>query len=203
MANSELTNKLKQKKMDALVAKNIHSKRIVWLQRWSWVVDAFALIVPILYFAPRLIAKGEAWQKPVEIIWEILAVILLALTVLKVIRKWQDRAETHTRLMGEDIGFIAQVNYLSSLYERGALPDEAIHSFLFSVNQDRADMEALGKITDSERRTAYREGLKEVDPTDPNTTCPGCGASPWNYKPGKCQMCGNTPAKEKDDGSRH
>ena len=41
-------------------------------------------------------------------------------------------------------------------------------------------------------RKFYRAGMK----LDGNVKviCPNCGASPWNYKSGSCQLCGNTPA---------
>ncbi|MEW6131272.1 MAG: mobilome CxxCx(11)CxxC protein [Acidobacteriota bacterium] len=196
MTNIELVNRIQQQKMNALAAKYLHGKRLNKLHILNSLVDLLALVVPILYFAVRYIAKDTSWMKPVEIIWEILAVILLSIVVCKLILKWQDSAEKHTKLMGDNIGFIAHINYLLTQYQNKNINDDALSVFLLSAEQDKADAETLTDVKESERQTAYRESLKQIEPGSVSTVCPVCGASPWAYKSGNCQLCGNTPKGE-------
>jgi|SRR6266850_5129402 len=188
-----LIQRLRQKKMDALVARNLHRPRVARFHRLGLLVDLLALTVPVGYFAVRYLAKDTSWMRAVEIIWELLAGLLLAMTIAKLVLKWQERSELHTNLMAKDIAFIAHIDYLLTLSHTGNISDDAINVFLLSADQDHADAAALVNVTATEKQMAYREALKEIEPSSTTTVCPECRASPWQYVPGICQLCGNTP----------
>jgi len=140
----------------------------------------------------RFVAKGTWYAKWVEIGWEIIAAALLCFVSMKIVYRWEERAQTHSRLLGENISLVRQADDL--LLHTGELP-ETVQLFLrLAEISETADREAIGEATAEERQFAYREGLKEVEPGNVSITCPHCGSSPWNFKPGACQLCGNTPA---------
>jgi mobilome CxxCx(11)CxxC protein len=126
----------------------------------------------------------------VEFLWELSAALLLIVTIAKLVYRAQERAENHTRLIGENIGVAAQVDYLLTLFRKGSLNDDAVNLFLLPSELDKVDAEALSDVQDAEKRDAYRNALKQMEP---DAVCRSCGASPWQYTSGSCQMCGNTP----------
>lgn len=190
MANDKLIEKLRQKKMDELGAKKLHSWRITRLNKYILLLDLLALIVPIGYFTVRYVNKGTSPITTVELIWLFAATLLLILGIVKCVCRWQARVENHNRLMGGNINSIAHSDHLLNLYSKGNVDDTTINLFLLDTAQDIADTLALGTVKESERQLAYREALKEFEP---GSRCFECNASPWQYKPGSCQLCGNTP----------
>jgi len=191
MLDDSLIERLVQQKLNALSAKAVHSWRIDSLHKRSLAADLAALAVPALYFPFRYLAKGTSWAGGTEIFWEILAGALVAITIVKLVLRWQERAENHTKLMGQNIAFVAHADYVLNLYVHSSLPDQALSMFLLSAEQDTSDAEALVGLTTAERQMAYREALKELRP---DAAC-RCGASPWQFVPGECQICGGTPKK--------
>lgn len=190
----ELTriDSIQQRKMDALAAKYLHEQRLAHLNRLTLVVDFLAVAVPILYFPARYTTKGTTLSTVIEFSFEISAALLLVLTVYKVMSRWQEKADRHNRLVAENISLTGQADYL--LNSTNSISQNDINWFLILAdNCEKADREALGVVKDRERKHAYREALKEYSPNSTDTTCPKCGASPWDYKPGSCQLCGNTP----------
>lgn len=156
-------------------------------------VDFAAIAVPIFYFVPRLLARGTPYTGYVEAGWEVLAAALLVLVVLKLAYNWEERAQTHSKLLGQNILLIGQTNDL--LLFREKVPEDNVPLFLRLAEQsEMADREAIGQVAEKDRQFAYREGLKELG--DVSICCPFCKASPWAFKPGSCQLCGNTPAVE-------
>lgn len=162
MLNSEKINELRQRKMNCLVAKNLHKNRAESLHQLSVAADVLALAVPAAYLSVRYIFKQTSWMEPVEAIGELLAALLLVVTIVKLSYGWQERAEKHSKLIGENIGFIALIDHL--LAHKDTLTDEDVNFFLLGADRDDSDEEALGKVKDREMRNAYREALKEIDP---------------------------------------
>ena len=191
MTDTEDEQKIYQRKMDALAAKHLHQKRLDGLKRQSTFVDCLAFAVPALYFPIRYILKGTGYQTIAENIWEGLAALLTIFALIKVFYKWQERAEKHSRLRDENI--FAGTSADSLLRKKGQLDERDIEHFYALMDRLEAeDREAMLKIQPKERQEAYREALKEISPKSP--VCPICGASAWQFTPGNCQLCGNTPA---------
>jgi mobilome CxxCx(11)CxxC protein len=184
--------KVSQCKMDALSAKYLHERRLAKFRRFNSLVDYLAIAVPVLYLPARYLAKGTAESAFVEHMWEVLAAILLASVIFKMAYRWQERAEKHSRLLAENIALIGQVDYLLS-NSQNPTPESIRWFTLIAEKLENDDRESFGIVKDREKKKAYREALKEVDPSSTETVCPRCHASPWDYKRGSCQLCGNTP----------
>jgi mobilome CxxCx(11)CxxC protein len=191
MIDQQTADRILQTKLDALSAKHLHVKRLTWLHKWNKLVDVLAIAVPTVYFAFRFIAKGTGAGPYVEILWEILAALLLVLTILKVGFSWQEHAQTHSKLLGENISLAGQANNL--LAERQTVsPEGARLFFVLAQTIESADRELLGQVPEEDKQWAYREGLKEL-----KVDCTRCKSSPWEFIKGSCQQCGNTPKSQR------
>jgi mobilome CxxCx(11)CxxC protein len=187
MIDDKTADAILQTKLDAISAKHLHVKRLDWLRKWNKLVDFLAIAVPAIYFTFRILAKGTAAGPFIEHIWEVLAGFLLVLTILKVAYGWQERAQKHGTLLGENIGLAGQAGNLLS--ERQTVsPESARLFFLLAESIEGNDRELFGRLSEEDRKYAYREGLKEL-----KVDCTRCKSSPWEFIPGSCQQCGNTP----------
>lgn len=183
---------IRQRRMDALTTKYLHGRILALLNRRNLLVDILALGVPILYFPIRYLAKGYPIGSIVEIFWEIFAAILIFLAFLKIILRWQDQAERHSKLIGENISLASQADQLMLNYATAS--SDSVQWFItLADNLEKTDRELLGQPKTKDRQWAYREALKEFTPSS-TEPCPECGATPWNFTPGSCQLCGNTPS---------
>jgi mobilome CxxCx(11)CxxC protein len=195
MLDQARTNAIYQRRMDALATKHLHEYRCSSLNKLNLFVDLLAIGVPVLYLPVRYLAKGTSMGSLVESAWEILAGILLVLVIIKIIWRWQDKAAQHSKLIGENISLATQAEQLLNNASTTTV-DSAQWFLVIADNLEKADMESFGRIKNKDRQCAYREALKEFSP-GLTTACPECGASPWHYKPGSCQLCGNTPIQDK------
>ncbi len=190
--DAETTARLRQAKFNALVSKYLHERARETLNTRNQVVDFLGIAVPTLYFVLRYYAKGTEYDFLVNAVWEFLAAVLACGTVAKMAFQWSDRAQKHSELLGENISLVGHAN---SLLNEDAISGESMRLFsLLDEKLERDDRSALGILSTGNRQQAYREALKEVNPGDVNVVCPFCKASPWKFKAGDCQACGNTPS---------
>jgi mobilome CxxCx(11)CxxC protein len=194
MIDAATVLKIRQKKLDSLAAKHLHVKRAAQLNRWIKLVDSLAMAVPVVYFAVRYIAKDTEYQFAVEIAWEILAVLLLASMILKLVYRWQEETQIHSRLLGENISLVGQADNLLS-EQNQISPETARLFFVMAEKSEAEDRNILGQPSTLDRQFSYREAIKESEPGNSSVVCPQCKSSPWQFVPGSCQLCGNTPAK--------
>jgi mobilome CxxCx(11)CxxC protein len=187
---------IRQKRFDSLAAKHLHVKRRDRLNWWSRLADFLALGVPISYFAFRLIARGTSWQWLAEISWEILATALLVLVALKMNYRWEETAQIHSKLLGENISLARQADGLLT----GADVSPSVQLFLSLADRsEKEDRDSLGEPQEKDQQFAYRKALKESGGT--TVVCPICHLSPWRFARaypwkfarGSCQLCGNKP----------
>jgi mobilome CxxCx(11)CxxC protein len=148
----------------------------VKLNKLNRLVDFFAIGVPLLYLPVRFLAKDTVVGFGVERTWEVLAGALLVLTFLKINQRWQERAEEHSRLLGENIAIAGQADNLLRDIEHVS-GEAASLFFLLAQRSEAADRNALGEPSTAERQRAYREGLKEAQ-----WDCPKCTASPTQQR---------------------
>jgi mobilome CxxCx(11)CxxC protein len=188
--DDSIVQTIKQKKLNSLAAKHLHVRSRADLNRLNRFVDWLAIAVPILYFVPRFIAKGTGYAVPVEIGWESIAAILVAFVGAKIAYRWEERAQTHSKLLGENISLVRQADDLLLMGEVG-IPESAQLFLRLAEKSESADREAIGEPSQKDKQFAYREGLKEFGGV--SVTCPLCRASPWKFTAGSCQLCGNTP----------
>jgi mobilome CxxCx(11)CxxC protein len=155
-------------------------------------VDILAFGVPFLYLTLRLIFKGTIHEKAAEISWDVVAALLFILAILKLVLRWQERAQEHSRLLGENITLVGLADNL--LLNQSTATAETIRYFnLLTERSEREDRESLGEVSPKDKQFAYREGLKESEPGNTAIVCPVCKSSPYQFTPGSCQVCGNTP----------
>jgi len=183
---------INQKKLDCLGTKHLHVRSLAKLNRWNRRVDILAIAVPILYSVPRLIFKGTGYAVPVEYGWEGIAAILVVVVLLKIGLRWEENAQIHSKLLGENISLVRQADDLLLMGTVG-IP-ESVQLFLrLAEKSESADREAIGEPSQKDKQFAYREGLKEFGGI--SATCPICRASPWKFVAGSCQACGNKPQR--------
>ena len=188
-----LKGEVLQKKADALCARILHQKRLSKLKKISRRMDIFTVCVPAAYFPLRLAAKGTSYYALTEFIWLPFAVALAFLGVYKIVVKWQDAIEVHSRLVGENITLATQAE---SMLRREVIGEEEARHFLaLSDMLEKSDRSALGEVPEEERKKVYLQALREVRPQSAGVVCPICKSSPWQYTSGSCQACGNEPKR--------
>jgi mobilome CxxCx(11)CxxC protein len=193
MKVDEKQNIITQAKYDALSAAHLHSQAKERLQNWNRFVDGLSLIVPTLYLTPQLLAKGTDSAKVIDTIGLLLAMLVLGATLLKLVSKWQDNEVRHLfqQRRNLDVGREAD-----RLLGQRAVSDETFDQFRKRVQEiDVDDSDLLGTVPEKSRQSAYREALKKGASAQANVTCPKCGASPWDFVPGACGVCGGKPQK--------
>jgi mobilome CxxCx(11)CxxC protein len=124
----------------------------------------------------------------------VLSVVLLALGVLKLVLRWD------ARIRGHENGIAASIrtaNQARNLMTDASATEDGARWFLNGASEPRAEDELIRDRSETERQTAYRLALREFEPNTTEATCPVCEASVWDYKPGSCGACGNTPVKQR------
>jgi mobilome CxxCx(11)CxxC protein len=199
---------LTQARLNSLAAKHLYDRRIGNLRRASTLADYLAIAVPVLYFPIRYLAKETTAHDVLEGVWEILAAILIAATLLKVFYHWSEKSESQATARSENVKIADEILHLLNTSEGSEKSEESVPVVVppalkaeldlihFAVKrQDVDDQRELGELKTEERKRAYREALKELVPGDANVKCPICQSSPWAYKSGSCNACGNTPVE--------
>lgn len=192
MLEPQTRARIEQERFNCLTAKYLHVEALRNLNKKILTVDALALIVPVLYFPVRYLGKGKCYAPYLEGTWEVLAATLLAMTIFKFVARWQERFNNHGKMLGENIALVKQADDL--LIDDSATSESSKSFLVLAVRSEQADSELLGKPQPSEKQAAYRETLKEVGGS--LVTCPVCRSSPWKFKQGSCQACGNVPVNE-------
>jgi mobilome CxxCx(11)CxxC protein len=148
--------------------------------------------VPVAYFLIRYFAKGTSSQFVADVVWEVLAMVLLIAAITKIVYKWQERAERHSTLLGENLALVRHADSILSATNPSV---DRVQAYLELADRIEADdTELLEDVTVQEKQAAYRDALKQFDVSNVAVICRICGASPWQFTPGSCVVCGNTPA---------
>jgi mobilome CxxCx(11)CxxC protein len=183
-------DKIQQHKLNALVAIELHKVKIRKLQRINRIVDALSVMVPACYITPRFLAKGTSLATVIDIVGEILAVILLGVVIFKLVNKWQEDEISHKNMVQKNSETVFNAD---QLLDSPTATSEVVAQFLRRVKEvDDEDKALLLETQNIDKQKAYREALKTFRASR-STPCPSCGADPWKYTPGTCQVCGGTP----------
>ncbi|MBD1995238.1 hypothetical protein H6G00_01160 [Leptolyngbya sp. FACHB-541] len=194
MLNQEDANKIRQQKLDALVAIQLHRRQIRNLQQRNRFIEFLSIAVPAFYLTPRLLAKGTLLANLIDSLGEVLAAILLVLAILKLVNKWQDDEIKHAIMSRRNADTAYEAD---RLLQSQTATSEAVEQFLRRVKDVDAEDEALLLgVKEGNRQKAYRDALKQFSPTT-STPCPICRADPWQFTPGSCEACGGTPAQRR------
>jgi len=183
-----MTDKLTQTKLNAISAKILHRKSKAKYEIIDGAVAVLTIIVPILFIIAQYVTKGTGSQILFDNISFGLSLVLIAISVLAIILKITDKITVHKVGIKNNIYVANECDNLSSL------PDQELEWFYRYVAEiDNLDIDIFSNIGSKVKRTTYREALKESSPGDHTIICPICKTSPWHYKKGSCQLCGNSP----------
>jgi mobilome CxxCx(11)CxxC protein len=185
---------IKQIRLNALSAKYIHAKGIFRWKRYNLAIDILTLIVPLLLLVFPVLQINLIFGITLNNLTGVLSILLISLAVFKFTIKIPDKIEKHQELLTKNIAVAHEaqnilLNSTSSLN----------HEWLFRQAQilEAEDQGIIGNLNKKFAREAYRESLKELDINNNSVICPICKASPWNFKKGSCEACGNTPVNIK------
>lgn len=184
---------IKQIRLNALSAKYIHTKEMRRWKRYNLTIDILTFIVPVLLLVFPILHIDRLFGISIDSVNGVLSVLLLTLAVLKLLVRIPDRIEKYQRLLTENITLANEAQNI--LLNASARADK---NRLYQQAQtlEIEDQELIGNVRKKLVREAYREALKELDLGDSSIVCPVCKASPWIFKKGNCEACGNTPAND-------
>ncbi|MCQ8234175.1 mobilome CxxCx(11)CxxC protein [Pectobacterium carotovorum] len=186
-----MNQRILQIRTDALVAEYLYTKKLKKIGYLSVTITCLTIIVPVLFSAAVLFAKGTSYEPWINIISTILSVILVTLSILSLIFKVEQKREDCmiARRMNIDVSSEAL-----DLFEKNDSDLEWFYKYI--AKMDSTDLENIGDISVEEKKNAYIYSLKKLFPGRSDTVCSFCDASPFRFQKGSCQMCGNTPKGE-------
>jgi mobilome CxxCx(11)CxxC protein len=181
--------RINQAKMNGLCGKVMHARALKGARFRSQVVDYAGAAVPIVLLVMTVVVlRLHAPELAFVIVADIVGAVVLLAILLKVFLKWQERYEDHLKMLHEDLQIAREADTL--LGRKDTASGEVAELFLQRASElDKEDIQIFGEVTEELRRECYRLALREMGR---DATCQ-CGASPWNYQPGACQVCGGTP----------
>lgn len=183
-----MNKRILQIRTDALVAECLYTKKLKRLGFLSITITALTVIVPIFLTTSLLIAKGTTYEAIMNLVSIVFSATLLSLSILALLLKMEQKRENYVigRRLNIDVG-----NDALELLEKD--DSELSWFYKYISKQDSFDLENLGDVSEKERKKAYLYSLKKLLPGRSDTICPICNASPFIFKDGSCQVCGNTP----------
>jgi mobilome CxxCx(11)CxxC protein len=182
-----MQNKIEQTKLNATSAKILHRKGLNRLEKLNITFLFVTLIVPLFFIVAQYVTKGTEYENIMNNVSFGMSLLLLAITILSIILKITDKITTHKIGMKNNIFVSNECDSVANL------PTNEQEWFFRYVSEiDNNDIETFAGISPEEKKDTYREALKEIEPGNHLITCPVCDSSPWKYKKGDCQLCGNT-----------
>lgn len=183
-----MQSKIEQTKLNATSAKILHRKGLNKLEKLNIAFLVVTIIVPLLFIVAQYVTKGTKCENLMNNVSFGMSLLLLAVAILSIILKITDKITTHKIGMKNNIFVANECDTVANL------PTKEQEWFFRYVNEiDNNDIETFAGISEEQKKDTYREALKEIEPGNHLITCPVCDSSPWKYKKGDCQLCGNTP----------
>ena len=183
-----MNDKVLQIRTDALVAEYIYTKKLKKIGYMSIAITCLTILVPIIFSAAILIAKGKDYEGALNTASIVLSAALLSLSVLSLILKLDQKRESFLIARRSNI-------YVSSEALKLADKEDTELSWFYNylAEMDSRDQENIGDVSENLKKEAYRHSLKKLMPGRSDTVCSVCHASPFKFIAGSCQVCGNTP----------
>ena len=182
-----MTDKLRQTKLNAISAKILHRKSKAKYELTNGIISILTIIVPILFIIAQYVTKGTSSETFINNVSFALSLILISVSVIAMIFKISDKITIHKVGIKNNLYVSNECDNLTNLTDKDL---EWFYRYVTEI--DNQDLDTFASVTDNTKRKTYREALKEFNPGDHTTTCPVCKSSPWEYKKGDCQLCGNT-----------
>ncbi|WP_421314717.1 mobilome CxxCx(11)CxxC protein [Aeromonas veronii] len=183
-----MNTRVLQIRTDALVAEYIYTKMLKKTGYMTIAITCLTILVPILFSAAILIAKGTRYEGVLNTVSIVLSTVLLSLSILALILKLDQKRESYLISRRSNI-YVS--NEALKLIEKEDTELSWFYNYLAEI--DSQDQENIGEVSDDIRKEAYRHSLKKLIPGRSDTICSVCRASPFKFIPGSCQVCGNTP----------
>ncbi len=183
-----MNERVKQIRTDSLVAEYIYSNKLRWIGLFSILINILTIIVPILFSAVLLLGKGSTYEDFLNTISIIISAVLLSLVILGLILRIEQKREAY--IIGRRSNIYISNEALKLINENDS---NLTWFYNYLVEMDSKDQENIGNVSERLRKKAYRYSLKKLFPGRNDIVCPVCSASPFIYKKGACQVCGNTP----------
>jgi len=183
-------DKLKQIKLNAIVAKILHNTKIKKYGLSRSIFSFISISIPIIITAIMFFSKGSDTESLVSIVSFIVSIGVVLWGIVMLIANIDEKYFSHKIQASKNIDV---ANEAENILGARDLPQETVQWFTkYSSQIDEKDNEILNGIKEDKKREAYRNALKEFEPGNHEIKCPICGKSPWKYNPGNCQLCGNT-----------
>lgn len=183
-----MNDRVLQVRTDALVAEYIYTIKLRTLGYISTAITCLTIVVPIIFSAAILIAKGTSYENALNVASVVLSAVLVSLSVLSLIFKLDQKRESFLIARRSNI-------YVSSealkLIDKSDTELSWFYNYL--TEMDSRDQENIGEVSKNLKQEAYRHSLKKLMPGRSDAACSVCHASPFKFIAGSCQVCGNTP----------
>ena len=189
-----VNKRIEQIRTDALVAKSIHTKRLRVANAYKVTLSVLTIIVPVLFLAAQYWGKSTCVESIINIAASIGSVLLLCLSIYALIVAIEAKALKHTIGIKNNVYVASEALKLINEDDEGKLN----WFYTYVAEMDVVDADSLSDVKAEEKQTAYREALMQLYPGDNTVACPICGASPFKYQKGGCQVCGNTPIERRE-----
>lgn len=183
-----MNNRILQIRTNALTAEYIYTKQLKKLEYFNITINVLTFIVPLLFTAALYITKNTEHETLVNNISVILGALLLSITFLSFLFEISSKREKY--IVGRRSNIYIANEALKLLNKKDS---ELDWFYNYLVEIDSKDTENIGEIDKELKKAAYRSSLERLIPGSTDICCSVCHASPFIYKPGSCQTCGNTP----------
>lgn len=182
-----MNSRVLQIRTDALAAEYVYSKKLSAIGRITVTITCLVILTPIFTSAAILLAKGTKFEAALNASSIVLSAFLLGLSVFSLIIKLDSKKESY--LISRRLNIYVSSEALKMIDKSN---DELTWFFNYQAEMDSRDQENIGEISDKLRQEAYRYALKKQIPGDSGVVCAICRSSPFEFKKGSCQVCGNT-----------
>jgi len=184
-----MNKRVEQIRTDALVAKTLYTKRLRVANGFKVAINILIIITPILFIAAQYVTKGTALAGLTDTTAFIGSILLLCLAIYTLIINLDGNIQKNVIGLKNNVYVASEALKLID-----EVSDEKLNWFYtYVAEMDTVDADALSNVSEEERQKAYRSALMQLKPGDNSVVCPICGASPFRYTKGNCQVCGNKP----------
>lgn len=183
--------KIDQTKQNAISAKILHRRSKWKYELLNNVILSLTIIVPLIFLIAQYVSKGTSYEETMNVISFVLSVVLIIISVIHMLLKVNDKIATHKMGIKNNLYIANECDNVLKLEDA-----ELEWFFRYVTEIDNQDNDTFSNVSEKVRRKTYRDALKEFAPGNYEITCPICHSSPWEYKKGNCQLCGNTPKQK-------
>lgn len=187
-----MNSRISQIRTDALTAEFIYTTKLGRIAIFSGFISLLTIVLPILMTSALLIAKGTPSEALLNGLSIAMGAVLLSLAVCSLIFRLDQKRENY--LTGRRSNLYVANESLRMMDENS---DKLMWFFNYVVEMDSKDQEFIGRVSEGLRRKSYRHALMRLVPGSSDVVCAACKASPFVFKKGDCQVCGNKPRSEK------